>query len=76
MDPTQHLSFLPRSQGAWASGRGAGLEREKSITTSSRRLDLAIDRAAVKAVVGDDIARRAPSRTRSNACVQEVSRVL
>jgi len=57
IDPAKHLSFLPRSQGPWAAGRGAGRERVESAATPARRREPAIDRAAVKAVAGDHVAR-------------------
>ena len=57
IDPAKHLSFLPRGQSPWAAGRGARRERVESVATPTRRREPAIDRAPVKAVAGDHLAR-------------------
>ncbi len=57
IDPAKHLPLLPRGQGPWAAGRGACRERVESVATPARRREPAIDRAAVKAVAGDHVAR-------------------
>lgn len=65
IDPAKHLPFLPRGQGPWAAGRGACRDRVESVTTPTRRIEPAIDRAPVKAVAGDHLARALALRTRS-----------
>ena len=57
VDPTKHLPFLRRGQGPWATGRRARRQRLESLAPPARHLELAVDRAAVKTVAGDHLAR-------------------
>jgi len=57
IDPVKHLPLLSRGQGPWAAGRGACRECVESVATPACRREPAIDRAAVKAVARDHVAR-------------------
>ncbi len=57
LDPAKYLSFLPRGQGPWAAGRGARRVRVESVATPTCHREPAIERAAMKAVAGDHLAR-------------------
>ena len=57
IDPVKHLPLLSRGQGPRAAGRGTCRERVESVPTPACRREPAIDRAAVKAVAGDHLAR-------------------